>query len=111
VPEREHAMGAGGFVLGSVVGMFAGAWVYWRVLGDGARSAMRTVGAAVAAGLTTMAVDTVLFIPLGVHTWVGGIGTPWATSVFLALCLGVCQGVLFRGRPLPPSRTKSGSAD
>jgi len=102
----ERPMGVTGFIIGSVGGMFSGAWVYWQVRGDSPGAARREARAAAAAGLVTAVIDTVIFIPLGVHTWVGGDGTPWGMSVFLGLCMGMCQGMLFRGKPLRPRRPK-----
>lgn len=92
-------MGVAGFLLGTAAGQLFGAWAYRRVLGYGAAQPMRKVRAALAAGLVTTAVTTVIYIPFHVHTWAGGDGTPWGMSVFLGLCMGICQGALFRGRP------------
>jgi hypothetical protein len=97
-------MGVAGFIIGSVGGQFAGAWVYWQIRGDGPE---REARAAAAAGLVTMVIASAIYIPLRVHTWVGGTDAPWGVSVFLGLCMGLCQGILFRGRPLPPPRPKS----
>jgi hypothetical protein len=35
-----------------------------------------------------------------VHRWVAGSQAPWGAAAFLGLCMGICQGVLFRERPL-----------
>jgi hypothetical protein len=99
-------MGTAGFVIGSVAGQFSGAWVYWRIRGDTSQSSMREGEAAWAAGLVTVVIASAIYVPLGVHTWVGGDGTHWGMSVFLGLCMGLCQGMLFRGRPLPPPRPR-----
>jgi hypothetical protein len=92
-----------GFIVGTIVGQFCGAWVYWRVRGKNPGPAMREALAAAAAGLVTAAIATAVYVPLDVHSWLGGIGAPWGASAFLALIMGVCQAVLFRGRPLRPA--------
>jgi hypothetical protein len=94
-------VGVAGFLLGTAVGQLAGAWLYWRVRASHELIA-REFQAATAAGITTTVVASALYIPLHVHSWIGGEGTPWAASIFLALCMGICQGALFRGRPLGP---------
>ena len=100
-------MGVGGFIIGTVAGQFAGAWAYWRVRGQRSEPATRETRAAIAAGLVTTLVASAIYVPLGVHAWLGGDGTPWGASVFLGVCMGVCQGVLFRGRPLRAQPPKS----
>ena len=35
------------------------------------------------AGLVTTVTASAIYIPLGVHTWLGGEGMPWGISVFL----------------------------
>ena len=103
-------MGTAGFVIGTVAGQVSGAWAYWRILGTGPGPSTRELEAGWAAGLVTTVIASAIYIPLGVHTWLGGDGAPWAASVFLALCMGICQGMLFRGRPLrprPPRSTRS----
>ncbi len=95
-------MGVGGFIIGSVVGQIAGAWTYWRIREKAPGPAMREAGAAVAAGLVTAVTASAVYIPLGVHTWLLGNGAPWGMSVFMGLCVGICQGGLLRGRPLRP---------
>jgi hypothetical protein len=98
-------MGMAGFIIGTVAGQFSGAWVYWQVRGNPAGAVARWIDEAMAAGLVTTIVASAIYIPLGVHTWLGGDGASWGESVFLGLCMGICQGLLFRGRPLrPPTR-------
>ena len=92
-----------GFIVGTIVGQFCGAWVYWRVRGNRSGPAMREALAATAAGLVTAAIATAVYVPLDVHTWLGGLGAPWGASAFLAVMMGVCQALLFRGRPLRPT--------
>jgi len=98
-----------GFIVGALAGMFAGSWVYWRVRGTGSPSTHPEWLAATAAGLVAALVASAIFIRLQVHIWLGGAGTSWAPSLFLGVCSGLFQGVLFRGRPLgqrlpPPTR-------
>jgi uncharacterized membrane protein (DUF2068 family) len=84
--------------------------VYWQIRGDNPRPAKSETRATAAAGLVTTVIASAIYIPLDVHTWVGGEGTSWGASVFLALCMGICQALLFRGRPLrprPPRSTRS----
>jgi len=95
-------MGVAGFVLGTLAGQFAGAWVYWRIRGNSLPPANREYGAAMAAGFVTTLVASAIYVPLGVHTWLLGDGASWGLSVFLGLCMGISQGLLFRGRPLGP---------
>jgi hypothetical protein len=94
-------MGLAGFLLGTAIGQLAGAWLYWRVRASH-ELIPREFQAATVAGITTTVVASALYIPLQVHTWIGGEGTFWGASVFLALCMGICQGALLRGRPLGP---------
>lgn len=94
-------MGVAGFVLGTLAGQIAGAWVYWRVRAS-REPVVHEFQAATAAGIATTIVASALYIPLRVHTWIGGEGTHWGASVFLGLCMGICQGALFRGRPFGP---------
>src|SRR6266516_539403 len=109
--REERFLGTAGFIIGTVAGQLAGAWAYWRIRGnspgqlnreDDTAAANREFDAAWAAGFVTAVVASAIYIPLGVHTWVGGNGTHWGMSVFLGLCAGLCQGILFRGRPLRP---------
>ena len=102
-------MGLAGFIFGSLAGLFSGAWVYGHVGDDSPVTVKHQLRAAAAAGLVTTVIASAIYIPLRVHIWVGGDGTSWGASVFLALCMGICQGILFRGRPLShrPSRPSS----
>jgi hypothetical protein len=100
-------MGLAGFAIGTVAGQFAGAWAYGRIRGGGPEPAPHEVLAAVAAGLTTTLVSSVVYVPLGVHIWLAGEHTSWGASVFIALCMGICQAVLFKGRPLARRSTPS----
>jgi hypothetical protein len=86
-----------GFILGSVIGQFAGAWAYHA---SKKRLAFRELLAALTAGVTTTLFASVVYVPFHVHEWLAGSGARWEISVFLALCMGIVQGVLFRGRPL-----------
>jgi hypothetical protein len=86
-----------GFILGSVIAQFAGAWVYHA---SKKRLAVGELLAALGAGLATTVVASAVYIPLHAHEWLAGPGASWEISVFLGLCMGIAQGVLFRGRPL-----------
>ncbi len=92
------------FVIGTVAGQFAGAWVSWRIRRR-AEWIRRT-----SAGLVTAVVATGIYLPLRVHTWAGGEGASRALSPFLGVCIGICQGVLWRGRPLARTRIASGNS-
>ena len=111
-------MGTAGLIIGTVAGQFAGSWAYWRVRGrgpgpsdrDALAAANRDFDAAWAAGVVTTLVASVIYISLGVHTLVLGDGTSWGFALFLGGCMGLCQGMLFRGRPWrprPPTRPPS----
>lgn len=95
-------MGAAGFLIASVAGQLSGAWVYWRVRGATETRPSTELRAATASGFVTALIASAAYIPLGIHTWAGGTGTHWGLSVFLGICLGICQAVLFRGSPLAP---------
>ena len=86
-----------GFIVGSVIAQFAGAWAYHA---SKRRLAFTEVPAAIAAGFVTTVVASAVYIPSHVHDWVAGPGSSWGSSVLLGLCMGIMQGVLFRGRPL-----------
>jgi hypothetical protein len=86
-----------GLIIGSVIAQFAGAWAYHA---SKKRLAFNEIPGALAGGLTTTAAASVLYILFHVHDWVAGPGASWGSSVFLGLCMGILQGVLFRGRPL-----------
>ncbi len=95
-----------GVVIGLLAGVIGGAAVYRLIR---ARSQQKVL-ASIAAGLTTTVCASPIFIAFGVHRWLGGPEAPWTASVFLALCYGICQGVLFKDRPRSPSQSK-GSSD
>jgi hypothetical protein len=86
-----------GFTIGSMIAQVAGAWAYHT---SKKHLGVRELLAALAAGLTTMVVASVVYIPFRAHEWLAGPGARWEISVFLALCMGIVQGVLLRGRPL-----------
>ena len=75
---------------------FAGAWTYLTAK----RKALTEPAAAIACGVVTTLVAAPAFIALDVHHWILGPETNWGLSVFLAVCGGITQGALFRGRPL-----------
>jgi hypothetical protein len=95
-------MELGGFFIGTVAGITSGAWAYWRLRLKGSESAPNEGPAAVAAGLVTTVVASLVYILLGVHEGLAGEGYSWGVSISFGLCVGICQGALFRGRPLPP---------
>ena len=91
-----------------MAGFFFGDLAYRRVL---ARY-HRPVIASIASGLFATLATSIAFVAIGVHKWFIGPEAPWTASVFLALCFGICEGVLFKGRPLlrRPDRESSGGA-
>ena len=91
-----------GFIIGMLGAQFAGSWAYWRV-----RANRPEWLAASAAGLVATIVGSLIYIPLHVHDWLGGQGSSWGLSIFMALCVGICQGALFKGRPLRPRSARS----
>ena len=99
--------GVGIFALGTLAGQVTGAWVYRRVRGVGTVPKSHELYAATSAGLVTTVVASLVFLPLGLHKWLGSQGSTWPASIFIGLCIGICQAVLFRGRPLAP-RTSPG---
>jgi len=101
-------MGLAGFIIGSVAGLLSGAWVYEHFRRDSKMSLGHQLRSAAAAGVMTTLIDSAIYVPFRVHVWLGGEGTSWGASVFLALCMGICQGILFRDRPLHrgPSKTR-----
>ncbi len=88
-----------GFVLGSVLAQFLGAWAF---LTAKRRFGFREVPAAIISGLATTVVASVAYTIMRVHEWLAGPGANWGVSVFLAACVGLTQGFLFRSRPLAP---------
>jgi ABC-type Co2+ transport system permease subunit len=88
------------FVIGTIVGQFCGAAAYRRIARNpGPRNKL---AASIVAGLVTTLCASSVFVVLGVHQWLGGPETSWGASVFLGICIGICQAVLFKHRPLPP---------
>ena len=85
-----------GFIVGTVLGQFAGALVFHA---SKKRLALGEAGARALAGLGTTVVTAPVFVIMGVHEWMAGEGTSWGAALFLAVCMGIIQGVLFRGRP------------
>src|SRR2546429_6294801 len=95
--SAEHSLG--GFIIGTLIAQFAGAWTYGRAKRALALSEAR---AATASGIATTVVAALIYTLFRVHEWLGGQGVSWGLSVFMAICVGLVQGVLFRGRPLEP---------
>ena|SRR2546425_1871391 len=96
-----------GFIIGSFVSQFAGAWAYWWVRGKDSSSTAPQWLAATAGGLAYTVVASAIYIPLHVHTWLGGEGTSWGASVFIAVCMALVQAILLPGRPWPRHRPKN----
>ena len=82
-------------VVATSVAQFGGAWTYLAAK----RRAFREPVAATACGLVTTLIAAPAYILLDVHRWFDP-QVSWGLSVFLAVCGGICQGALFRGRPL-----------
>jgi len=95
-------VGAVSFLLGSIVGQLSGAWVYWRVRSAVQSARTAELGAAAVSGAVTAVIASAAYLGLGIHTWAGGVDAHWGLAVFLGVCLGICQAVLFRGNPLAP---------
>jgi hypothetical protein len=87
-------------LLGGAIGLIVGAWAYWKTRGDQAPGPWQETRACIVAGSATALVCGAIFTALGVHKWFLGNETPWTASLFLAVCGGLCEGVLFRGRLL-----------
>jgi hypothetical protein len=90
-------MGVAGFILGTILAQFAGGWAYWT---SKRRWAFGETRARLAAGVTTAVVAGVAYVPLGVHRWLSGEDGTWVEAAFIGVCVGLIQGILFRGRPL-----------
>ncbi len=89
-----------GFIVCSMASQFAGAWAYWRTRNALADRKRREFWAAMVAGVVTALVATAAYRPLRVDLWLGGEDAPWASAAFVGVCIGLCQAVLVRGRPL-----------
>ena len=94
-------MGILGFVIGSVAGQFCGAAVYLRVSSDPSRKLQASIAGGVAAAVCSSAI----YVAFGVQDWLAGPDSWWGVSVFMGICMGLCQAVLFKGRPLGAFRT------
>ena len=82
-----------------LVSLFAGDWAYWKIRGESLAGPWFETRARIVAGLATASVCGALFTALGVHKYFGN-ETPWTFSLFLGVCGGICEGVLYRGRLL-----------
>ena len=88
-----------GFILGSLVSQFVGAGLYWQVRSkQSSPNAPRWLAATVGALAYTL-VASAIYIRFRVHIWLGGEGTSWGASVFIAVCMALAQAILFPGRP------------
>ena len=90
-------MGVLGFIIGTVAGQLCGAVVYSLV--NASERPLRRLAASISAGLATAACASAVYVLFGVHRWINGPESSWGPSVFLGICIGICQGVLFRDRP------------
>ena len=97
-------MGALSFLFGAVTGQIIGAWAYRE---SKRRFKFGEWRAATVAGVVATVVTAPLFILNKVHEWLLGPGAHWGLSILMAVFVGICQGVLFRGRPL--ARRPSGA--
>jgi len=93
-----------GFIIGSFVSQFAGAWAYWQVWGKDSLSRTPQWVAATVGGVAYTLVASAIYIPFHVHIWLLGEGTPWGASVFIAVCMALVQAILLPGRPWPRPR-------
>ena len=84
-----------GFLIDTVSAQLAGASAYRRF--HKSPTISEPVRAA-ATGLLTAIVAAGLYIPFRVGEWLSG-AEDWRVSAFLALCIGICQAILFKGRP------------
>jgi len=94
-------VGVLGVVIGLMAGQFCGAFVYQRI----DTRPGRNIIASVTAGLVTTLCASPVFIAFGVHRWLAGPEASWGAAVFLAACFGICQGALFKDRPLRRGRS------
>jgi uncharacterized transporter YbjL len=88
-----------GFIIGTFVGLFSGALTNSAAT---RRLALGELWASILSGVVVTAVGSVAYTVLRVHEWLAGPGASWGLSVFLAVCMGITHGVLFRDRPLAP---------
>ena len=85
--------------IGLVPAQVAGAWTYLKVKRSSSPRWRREWIAVTAGGLGTTLVASLIYLGLGLHKQLQ-LPMSWGFSVFLGLCFGILQGVLFRGRPL-----------
>jgi hypothetical protein len=104
-------MGVLGFIIGTLAGQLCGGVVYSRV--SATERPLRRLAASIAAGFATAASASAVYVAFGVHRWLNGPESSWGPSLFLGVCMGICQAVLFRDRPFSAGtsrRESSGSA-
>jgi hypothetical protein len=90
-------LGEIGTVVGLIIAMPGGAFVYRRVHARLAPRRRSRIIAGFAGGLVTALLASAVFIPTRVHVWLGGYD--WRSSVFLAVCFGIIQGALLKENP------------
>ena len=89
-------MGLFGFIIGTLLAQVAGAAAYRFAK----RRALNETLAAIAGGFVAAVAATPVYIAFHIQDWLAGSGSSWGVSAFMAVCMGIVQGVLFRGRPL-----------
>jgi MFS family permease len=97
---NDGSIGMIGYLIATVGGAYAGAWVYWRVRGDDPEPSKHERSACVASGMVATIVGTALYYLLGVQVWLVGPDGSWYWSALLGLVLGILQALRFRGKLL-----------
>ncbi len=88
-----------GLLIGTMIAQLAGARTYWWVRAKTGTSSGSEWLSAISAGFVTTLGAAIVYIPLRLHNL---LDSSWGASVFLALCVGICQGALYRGGRLRP---------
>ena len=91
--------------IGLLPAQLAGAWTYLKLHESDSIQLRREWIAASASGFATALVASLIYLALGLHKQLEPTMS-WGASVFFGVCFGICQGALFRGRPLrrgPPT--------
>ena len=89
-------------IIGTFLSFAASDWVYGRLRGTNPRGSRREILAAVACGGVASVVAAAFYVPAGIHSLLFGAEVRWPASVFLGVCLGIFQGVLYRGERFVP---------
>ena len=88
----------GGFIIGTMLGQLAGSWAYWKVY-DRRADHNTEWRESVVAGTVSAVVAAAVYIPTHVQIWLAGEHGTWKVAVFVAVCMGLCQGILWPERP------------